>query len=270
MAKTFSYRNSTLAYQDEGQGYPIVFIGSFLCDRSMWKSQIEYFSPKYRCIVLEIWDHGQSGHLPTPTTTLDQLADDVWAFIEHLELNRFGFIGLSIGGMIGARLALKHPQAVSVLGLLNTGFEEEKQEILDTLGALLNKAGQEQTISPETVNHISFAFHTESSFAQNALYIKQWTNGWLNADTNRLPGILAIGSAIFQRASIIDQLNQLPMPTLSLTGDKDAIFPPEVAEETAKRINGAACVIAKDASHISPIDQPQTVTEAIENLLAKI
>lgn len=270
MAKTFNYKNSTLAYQDEGQGYPIIFIGSYLCDRSMWKNQIKHLSQKYRCIVLEIWDHGQSGHLPTPATTLDELADDVWEFSQHLQLDQFAYFGLSIGGMIGGRLALKHPQAISVLGLLNTGFKEEKQEILDTLGILLNKASQEQVIAPETIKQISLSFHTENSFAKNAEHINQWTDDWLHADTKRLPGIVAIGNAVFRRASIIDQLSQLQMPTLSLTGDKDFIFPPDEAEEIAKRIKGSTCVIIGDSSHISPIDQPEKVTKAIEDLLSKI
>ncbi|EDV25360.1 Arylesterase [Trichoplax sp. H2] len=270
MAKTFNYKNSTLAYQDQGNGFPIIFIGSYLCDRSMWRDQVEHLSKRYRCIVLELWDHGQSGHLPSASTTLDELTDDVWEFVRHLQLERFAYIGLSIGGMIGARLALKHPQAIAVLGLFNTGLDKETPENLAVFPALLQQVDEAQAIFPVAVEKLSMAFFSQNSFIENAQYVSEWIEGLINSDTRKIPGTVAIGRAVFQRASILDQISQIQVPTLSLTGDQEFIFPPAIAEEIASRIKGAACVIVPGASHISPIDNPQVVIQAIEELLSKI
>jgi pimeloyl-ACP methyl ester carboxylesterase len=63
-----------MAYQDEGQGPALLFGHSYLWDSAMWAPQIEALKEHYRCIVPELWGHGDSDVLPEGPCTLATLA----------------------------------------------------------------------------------------------------------------------------------------------------------------------------------------------------
>ena len=86
----------------------------------MWQAQIAYLKKDYRCIVPDLWSHGQSDPLPYPDCSLERLADDYWQFAQSLSLKKFALVGLSVGGMWAVHLALAHPEAVSALVLMDT------------------------------------------------------------------------------------------------------------------------------------------------------
>ena len=56
-------------YQDLGKGYPILFGHSYLWSSKMWEPQLKELSRGFRCIIPDLWDHGQSGHLHASTTS---------------------------------------------------------------------------------------------------------------------------------------------------------------------------------------------------------
>ncbi|BBP52187.1 hypothetical protein PHLH3_18130 [Pseudomonas sp. St386] len=90
-----------LHYLDQGQG-PVVLLGSsYLWDHTMWAPQIEVLSQHYRVIALDLWGHGQSGRLPEGMTSLDDLARQALALMDHLGIDCFNLLGLSVGGMWG-------------------------------------------------------------------------------------------------------------------------------------------------------------------------
>ena len=63
-----------MAYLDEGQGPALLFGHSYLWDSAMWAPQIEALKEHYRCIVPELWGHGDSDVLPEGPCTLATLA----------------------------------------------------------------------------------------------------------------------------------------------------------------------------------------------------
>ncbi len=116
-----------LHYLDQGEGEVVVLGSSYLWDSAMWAAQINVLSQHYRVIVPELWGHGQSGRLPENTRSLDDLANQVLALLDRLDIQRFSLVGLSVGGMWGARLALAAPQRIRGLVLMDTyaGAEPE-------------------------------------------------------------------------------------------------------------------------------------------------
>lgn len=67
-----------MAYLDEGQGPVLLFGHSYLWDSAMWAPQIEALKGSYRCIVPELWGHGDSDLLPEGGCTTATLARDHW------------------------------------------------------------------------------------------------------------------------------------------------------------------------------------------------
>lgn len=74
----FTIENQNMAYLDEGQGPVLVFGHSYLWDSAMWQPQVEALKSKYRCIVPELWSHGQSDAAPSSMRTLKIMLNMFW------------------------------------------------------------------------------------------------------------------------------------------------------------------------------------------------
>src|SRR6476620_9462133 len=89
----------TLAFNDRGTGLPIVFLHAFPLNRTMWAGQGHALSSQFRIITIDIRGHGESD-APLWRYTLEQSTDDVRALLDHLEIQRALFVGLSMVGYI--------------------------------------------------------------------------------------------------------------------------------------------------------------------------
>jgi pimeloyl-ACP methyl ester carboxylesterase len=114
---------TTLAYEDYGQGRPIVFVASWTLASGMWEYQIPYFVERgYRCITLDRRGHGRSDR-PRTGYDLDTSADDIAALIEHLDLSDVVLVGHSVGGAEVARYLARHgEQRIERVALLSAAL----------------------------------------------------------------------------------------------------------------------------------------------------
>ncbi len=92
---------------------------SLACSVRMWDPQIEAFSDRFRILAYDTRGHGDSA-APTGAYTLEMLADDLRGLLQHLNIERTHFAGLSMGGMIGQTFALKYPGVFRSLMLADT------------------------------------------------------------------------------------------------------------------------------------------------------
>lgn len=97
---------------EAGKGDAVLLGHSYLWDALMWRPQIEALSRQYRVIAPALWGHGGSGPMPAATDDLRALARHHLALMDVLGLDRFTIVGLSVGGMWGAELALLTPERV--------------------------------------------------------------------------------------------------------------------------------------------------------------
>ncbi len=118
----FTVDGAELAYDDEGPRdsapTPLVLIHGWTADRHRWDHQTAHFSPHRRVIRLDLRGHGESTGAGAPT--IDALARDVVALLDHLGVDRFIPVGHSMGGMTAQTLALTHPGRVERLVLVNS------------------------------------------------------------------------------------------------------------------------------------------------------
>ncbi len=115
------FGESRVHYALEGQsGAPVlVFSNSLGANHSMWDPQAAEFRKRFRVLRYDTRGHGQSPVTPGPYS-IEQLAKDVIALLDALDLGRVHFCGLSMGGMIGMWLALNAPERLHKLVLSNT------------------------------------------------------------------------------------------------------------------------------------------------------
>ncbi|MEV8544863.1 alpha/beta fold hydrolase [Streptomyces sp. NPDC051572] len=114
---------AVLVYDDEGPrdgdgGVPLVFIHGWTANRHRWDDQFAHFAVGRRVIRLDLRGHGES--TGAGARTVGELAADVVALLDHLEVDRFVPVGHSMGGMIAQTLVLDHPERVERMVLVDS------------------------------------------------------------------------------------------------------------------------------------------------------
>ncbi|NVZ69860.1 alpha/beta fold hydrolase [Pseudomonas costantinii] len=257
-----------LHYVDQGNG-PVVLLGSsYLWDRDMWAPQIEALSQQYRVIVPELWGHGESGPLPVHTQSLDDMARQTLALLDQLDIAQINLVGLSVGGMWGARLALLAPGRINSLVLMDTYLGAEPEATRQYYFSLFKMIEDAGAIPEQLLDVIAPIFFRPEIDRESALY-QDFRKALLGFSKERLlHSIVPLGRLIFSRADILDQLPRLDADTtLVLCGEQDKPRPPAESREMAELI-GCSLFLIPDAGHISSRENPDFVNEALLTFLA--
>ena len=143
-----------LHYIDQGAGPAVLLAGSYLWDQAMWGPQIAALSQHYRVIALDLWGHGESGQMPECTKSLDDVARQALALLDHLDIDRITLVGLSVGGMWGVRLALSAPQRLNGLVLMDTYVGVEPEPTRQYYFSLFQQIEDSGVISPQLLDII--------------------------------------------------------------------------------------------------------------------
>lgn len=261
-------RGRRMFYEEHGSGFPVLFGHSYLWEAAMWEPQVQTLAQTYRCIVPELWGHGRSEPLPAIPTSLNALADDFWALTQALELQRFAVVGLSVGGMWATYLTLNHPEAVAALVIMDSHVGAEppaSQARFFQMLDMLEKAG---VMPPPLAEACPPFFFAGLTFERQPELVQRFKNHLLALPAAQIPSIVALGRAIFGRASIMERLGEITAPTLVVVGEDDRSRPPHEAQAMAGQIPGARLAIIKEAGHICTQEQPAAVTALLADFLA--
>lgn len=257
-----------LHYLDQGSG-PAVLLGhSYLWDHHMWAPQIEALSAHYRVIVPQLWGHGESGPLPVGTVSIDDLARQMLVLLDHLGIARVNLLGLSVGGMWAAHLALQAPARVDRLVLMDTYLGSEPEATRAYYFSLLKTIEDTGTIPGHLLDVIAPIFFRPGIDRQSALY-QDFRNVLKTFPKERLlHSIVPLGRIIFGRDDALTRLARLdPGNTLLMCGDQDIPRPPAEHAEMASLI-GCPLTQVPDAGHICTRENPDFVNETLQRFLA--
>ncbi len=266
--KQLTIKQANMSYWDEGKGHPILFGHSFLWDANMWQAQTAFLKKKFRCIVPDLWSHGQSDPLPNDAYTLETVADDYWQFSQSLSLPKFAVVGLSVGGMWAAHLALAHPEAVSALVLMDTYVGDEPPLPKNTYLALLDEMACDNKISSTLAQKIIPYFFAKETSKEQPELIERFHERLLSTPSEHIAGKVALGKAIFNRQSLLEKLSEICVPTLIIVGEEDLPRPPKESKEMAALIPNAQLAIIPKAGHICTVEQPDNVNQLLHEFLS--
>jgi 3-oxoadipate enol-lactonase len=250
-----------------GTGTAVVFSHGLLWSTSMWRFQIAAFRDRYRCIA---WDHrGQGKSEVTPSGyDMDTLADDAVALIEDLGVAPVHFVGLSMGGFVGMRVAARRPGLVRSLVLMETASDAEPRRNVPkyaTMSFLARFLG----IGPfvPTVMKIMFGRTFRSDPARAVL--RDGLARELRA--NDLTGMRrALHGVMFRRPMDVAELARIRAPTLVISGDEDTAVVSARSERLAAQIPGAKFVRLPRAGHTASIEQPDALNRLLGEFWASL
>jgi 3-oxoadipate enol-lactonase len=247
-------------FQDTGgEGTAVVLAHGFLMDRSMFDAQIDALAADYRLITWDQRGFGQTEFDAQPFSYWDS-ADDCLALLDHLQLDRAVLGGMSQGGFVALRAALKAPERVQGLILISTqaGLEDPAnvplyQGMLDDW--ITNGPSDELA---EIVANIIIAEPDENA---------RWTAKWKARPKEILR---EPGRTLLERDDITDRLGEFEIPAVVIHGTEDTAIPMERAEDLAAGLAGCGDVIKVPGAHAANVTHPETVNRAIAEFLGRL
>ena len=258
---------SRMAYIDIGSGDVLSLGHSYLWSADMWAPQISELSKHYRVIVPELWGHGLSEAMPVGTSSLHQIAMQHRALLDALDICKFAVIGLSVGGMWGAELALSCPERITALVLLGTHMGSEKQHARDRYFSMLDVVASLAAVPDQVIEALLPLFFSPSSFKSRQALVDGFRSRLRQTDQGLLVNtIVPLGRMIFARRNGLSDLMRLDVPALVMTGEDDLSRPPEEGRLLAQALRGRFIKLP-NAGHISSLEVPDVVTKNIVSFL---
>ncbi|GAK84663.1 beta-ketoadipate enol-lactone hydrolase [Vibrio ponticus] len=268
--KQFIIDDRQMAYLDVGQGPVLLFGHSYLWDSKMWAPQVERLSQSYRCIVPDLWAHGESDFAPSSTRSLQDYAKQILALLDHLEIDECLMIGLSVGGMWGTELVTLAPNRVKGLVLMDTfvGLEPEvaHKKYFGMLSTIDNQQAVPQAIA-EAVVPLFFANNAEQNSPELVASFRQHL---LAIQGKQASEIARIGRMVFGRRDQFEDIEKFALPTLIAVGQEDKPRPVLESYLMQDCIDGAELVQIPNAGHISNLEQPEFVSDMLERFAERV
>jgi pimeloyl-ACP methyl ester carboxylesterase len=173
---------------------------------------------------------------------------------------RFALAGLSMGGYVAFEIMRQAPHRVSALALLDTSARPDMPEATENRKRLMQLAEKDFDAVLDAL--IPKMFHP--SHAKDAARV-----GVFKAMAHSVgkDAFMRQQRAIIGRVDSRSTLQQIKCSTLVVCGREDAVTPVEVHQEMANGIAGAKLTIVEESGHLSPLDQPKAVTEALRKWL---
>lgn len=258
-----------LSYVDQGSGFTVLLGHSYLWSAAMWQPQIDALSRHFRVIVPELWGHGDSAAPPPGTVDMDALARQHLALLDALAIDRCHLVGLSVGGMWGAQLALEQPHRIDRLVLMDTYLGAEPEANRLKYFALLDAASAAGAFQAPLLDAVvPMFFHAGGDTVPQEREQFRARLEATDADTIR-QSLDPLGRLIFSRADRLTRLSALPAArTLVVCGDQDIPRPPSESLHMAQLI-GCPAVQIPFAGHISSLENPQVVNNLLLDWLPR-
>jgi 3-oxoadipate enol-lactonase len=242
-----------------GDDDAILFSHGLLFSGAMFEAQVRHFRDRFRCITFDHRGQGQSG-VTKAGYDIETLTDDAAALIRHLGLAPCHFVGLSMGGFVGIRLAARHPDLLKSLTLLETSADPEPDENVPKY-RMLNKVARWIGLWAVTsrVMPIMFGQSFLNDPARSAER-KRWSRA---ITSNHRIGITRAVTGVIDRAGCADLLGRIDLPVGIGVGDEDVATDPEKSHRMQAAIAGSELVVFAGAGHSSSIETPAEVNDLI-------
>lgn len=271
-------RDVSLFVNVMGHGYPLLLMhgGPGLDHTSLLALQ-----PLADQFTLIFYDHrcnGRSAGAEVSSMTFENLTADADALRQTLGFDQWAVLGHSFGGNVALEYALRYPQNLSHLILMNTGGDQ--WWVNQNAPELLAKRGYNASVvqaarrfyngqlTPGEFLRTSMKFMS-AYFYRNFLLVMAHEVLSAGPRPKMRPEPLIFGySQLLKNWTVMDRLNEIKVPTLVLAGRHDFLFPPEHQAILADRLPNADLLLIERAGHNPQMEQSVQVISAIRDFLA--
>lgn len=216
-------------YEDAGSGEPLLLICGISADLQVWRLLVPELGKHFRVVTVDNRGAGRSS-APDEPYTIQSMANDVVALLDHLQISSAHVLGWSMGGVIAQSLALTHPEKVKRLVLLGSFAAADgmlKNSIKNWVNIRRSNMPYEQVM-----RHVARLVYSPALANNESAYeafIQVMVN---NPYRQSLHGFVRQAEALLEYTAP-GQLSTLQVPTSVLVGEHDQLAPPYLSEELA-------------------------------------
>lgn len=251
------HRGVSIAVEETGAGLPVVLLHSFLGSSEIWRGQVPALAQHYRVIKIDLRGHGRSDNIEGPFTLYDAV-DDVIAVLDALGIERAVWCGLSIGGMVAMRGAIRYPERVAGLVLMDTDAGAEtawNRMKYRAMGGVVSTFGFCPLLP--LVSALMFGATTRRDNPTLVDETRQMIA------RNHIDSARRCLEALMRRDSVVGRLQEIEVPALVVVGEEDRMLPPSHSRRIRERLPDAGLTMIPNAGHMTPLEQPERVNTAV-------
>ena len=234
-------------YEESGSGSDvIVFAHGVLWSCRMFDKEVEELKNNYKVVAFDFRGQGKT-EVTKEGYDFETLYKDILELIKSYN-QPVHFAGLSMGGMIGMRLAARNPDLVKSLILMETGATAEVEENIPKYKKLIFVAkhfGFRVVTSPVMKIMFSKSYLEDPTKKEERKYWKK------QFQSNDKKGITRALEGVIQRKDVSDEITKITCPTLIIHGEEDVAIKPIIAEKNQSRISRSKLFYIPKAGHTS-------------------
>ena len=250
-----SVNGTELHYRDNGTSKDVVLLlHAFPLHSGMWSRQLAALEKRHRVVAPDYRGLGKSD-VPPESSTMELLAQDIRALLQHLRIERAAVAGLSMGGYLAFELYRQAPSLFRGLALCDTRAGADTEE---------GKANREKFA--RTAIEKGLAWVADEMIPKllrpdpDPAVVKEVRSLIVGGTP---AGVAAAQRGMARRPDSTATLATISCPTLVIVGEQDSLTPPAESEKMAKAVKRAKLVKVPNAGHLSNIENPEAFNKAL-------
>jgi pimeloyl-ACP methyl ester carboxylesterase len=256
--------DAELAYEILGSGPPVILLHPFPAHHELWLPAAQTLLSRYRVILPDLRGHGDSGIGEEPASMAKHAAD-VAQILDHAEVGRAAFAGVSIGGYVLFEFWRRYRDRVTALALCNTKAQadtpEGKAGRLQAAADVMERGTEPffESMVPKLMGKTTRG--TRPDLVEGALRMMRKMSPERVAQVQR---------GMAERPDSVPTLRTINVLTLLVTGDEDVLTGPPEADLMHQNVPGSRLQVVPRAGHYSAWEQPEEVGKLLRQFLDSV
>lgn len=254
-----------LFHTEQGEGPPLLCVMGLASDSQGWALQLEALSARFRAIVFDNRDVGRSSLCETDYEIAD-LADDAIALADHLGLERFHLLGISLGSCVAQRVALAAGDRILTLTLAATWAGTARP--YSEMRARVWEREVRRSSTEEWLEEMMLLTLSENVFESDEGVETMKRMALENPHPQPTEALIRQIRSMSHH-DVRDRLGELRMPVHVIAGDRDLLIPPWKSEEVAERVHDATLTMLRGIGHSMNLERADEFNAAVLDWLVE-
>ncbi len=264
MIQEIAYKNTSIRFEDRGEGKATVLLHGYLESLSIWDEFSRSLARKHRVISIDLPGHGKTGIL-SDTSSMDDMAAAVKEVLDHLKIDTCTVFGHSMGGYVTLAFAEKYPERLNGFCLFHSAAKadtDEKKNNRQRTIELIKNGKKAQVVNG----------HVPKTFANDNVGNFSESIEWIRNLSMKTPdeGIMAALRGMMERPDRTKVLKGTKVPVLIIAGAKDNFIPMETAKEHASYSDKIVLEVFENSGHMGFFEEEEKALEVIGEFLGPL
>lgn len=263
---TLQLETGSLHYKVTGDGAPLVLIGGLGMPLQAWAMQAQTLSRSFQLIRFDNRGCGAST-LPSESASIQDMAADVVALLDHLQLKDAHILGLSMGGFIALALARMAPQRTRSLTLAHACA---KLPVRTRLRLRLWQDMRQANVPLALMAREQLLWIFPENMLQNDSAVERLTEGMEQAIGTQSVEGFSDQVAACEQFDMLEALSGIAAPTLVIAAEDDLSAPPSHVEQLKNLSNILKFKIFSSAGHASHLVRAEEFNHEVSEFIQSV